>query len=278
MSRTRTSRWGAVFTVALVSSLLILTGCGTAATSSDLTRVKQDGVLTVGNDTTFAPFEFDDSANKPTGFDIDLITAVAQKLGLKTDIETTAWDGIILALQAQKFEVVISAMTITPDREKEVSFSIPYYRADMGIMYNPARNNITKPEDLVGKTIGVQVGTTGEIDAKLIAGVKVDSYPDIQLATLDLENGKIDAVVNDYPVCAYYAKASPKLRVIRMLEVNNLGLPTQYYGIAMRVEDKQLKAAVDQALRDLVKDGTYDTIYAKWFGGTPAFHPGDQKP
>jgi len=278
MSRTRTSRWGAVFTVALVSSLLVLTGCGTAATSSDLTRVKQDGVLTVGNDTTFAPFEFDDSANKPTGFDIDLITAVAQKLGLKTDIETTAWDGIILALQAQKFEVVISAMTITPDREKEVSFSIPYYRADMGIMYNPARNNITKPEDLVGKTIGVQVGTTGEIDAKLIAGVKVDSYPDIQLATLDLENGKIDAVVNDYPVCAYYAKASPKLRVIRMLEVNNLGLPTQYYGIAMRVEDKQLKAAVDQALRDLVKDGTYDTIYAKWFGGTPAFHPGDQKP
>jgi len=278
MSRTRTSRWGAVFTVALVSSLLVLTGCGTAATSSDLTRVKQDGVLTVGNDTTFAPFEFDDSANKPTGFDIDLITAVAQKLGLKTDIETTAWDGIILALQAQKFEVVISAMTITPDREKEVSFSIPYYRADMGIMYNPARNNITKPEDLVGKTIGVQVGTTGEIDAKLIAGVKVDSYPDIQLATLDLENGKIDAVVNDYPVCAYYAKASPKLRVIRMLEVNNLGLPTQYYGIAMRVEDKQLKAAVDQALRDLVKDGTYDTIYAKWFGGTPAFHPGDQNP
>jgi ABC-type amino acid transport substrate-binding protein len=63
-----------------------------------------------------------------------------------------------------------------------------------------------------------------------------------------------------------------------MLEVNNLGLPTQYYGIAMRVEDKQLKAAVDQALRDLVKDGTYDTIYAKWFGGTPAFRPGDQKP
>src|SRR5664280_609750 len=278
MSRTRTSRWGAVFTVALVSSLLVLTGCGTAATSSDLTRVKQDGVLTVGNDTTFAPFEFDDSANKPTGFDIDLITAVAQKLGLKTDIETTAWDGIILALQAQKFEVVISSMTITPDREKEVSFSIPYYRADMGIMYNPARNNITKPEDLVGKTIGVQVGTTGEIDAKLIAGVKVDSYPDIQLATLDLENGKVDAVVNDYPVCAYYAKSSPKLRVIRMLKVNSLALPTQYYGIAMRVEDKQLKAAVDQALRDLVMDGTYDTIYAKWFGGTPAFHPGDQKP
>jgi polar amino acid transport system substrate-binding protein len=111
----------------------------------------------------------------------------------------------------------------------------------------------------------------------LIPGVKVKSYPDIQLATLDLENGKIDAVVNDYPVSAYYAKDSPTLTVIRMLKVNNLGLPTQYYGIAMRLEDKQLKVAVDQALRNLVKDGTYDTIYAKWFGGTPDFRPGDQK-
>ncbi|MHB8105965.1 MAG: basic amino acid ABC transporter substrate-binding protein [Candidatus Cryosericum sp.] len=278
MSRTRTSRWGAVFTVALVLCLAVLPGCRSAATSSELTRIKQDGVLTVGNDTTFAPFEFDDSANKPTGFDIDLITAVAQKLGLKADIVTTAWDGIVLALQAQKFDVVISSMTITPLREKQVLFSIPYYRADMGIMYNPAMNKITKPEDLVGKKVGVQVGTTGEIDAKLIAGTKVDSYPDIQLATLDLENGKIDAVVNDYPVCAYYAKASPKLRVIRMLKVNNLGLPTQYYGIAMRLSDTQTKTAVDQALRDIVKDGTYDTIYAKWFGGTPNFYPGDEKP
>jgi polar amino acid transport system substrate-binding protein len=278
MSRTRTSRWGAVFTVALVLCLLVLSGCRPAATLSTLDHVKQDGVLTVGNDTTFAPFEFVDSTNKPTGFDIDLIAAVAKKLGVKSDIVTTAWDGIIPALQAQKFEVVISSMTITPEREKEVSFSIPYYRADMGIMYNPAKNTITKPEDLVGKTVGVQIGTTGAIDAQLITGVKVKSYPDIQLASLDLQNGKIDAVVNDYPVCAYYVKASPTLTVIRMLKVKNLALPTQYYGIAMRLEDKQLKAAVDQALRDLVKDGTYDTIYAKWFGGTPGFRPGDQEP
>jgi len=277
MSRTRTSRWGAVFTVALVSFLLVLTGCGPAATLSDLDRVKQDGVLTVGNDTTFAPFEFVDSTNKPTGFDIDLIAAVAKKLGLKTDIVTTAWDGIIPALQTQKFEVLISAMTITPDREKEVSFSIPYYRADMGIMYNPAKNTITKPEDLVGKTVGVQVGTTGEIDVKLIPGVKVQSYPDIQLATLDLENGKVDAVVNDYPVCTAYASTHPTLKVIDTTSIAGQDL-TQLYGIAMRLEDKQLKAAVDKALRDLVKDGTYDSIYAKWFGGTPGFRPGDQQP
>jgi polar amino acid transport system substrate-binding protein len=278
MSRTRTSRWGAVFTVALVLCLLVLSGCRPAATSSDLDRVKQDGVLTVGNDTTYAPFEFADSTNKPTGFDIDLIAAVAEKLGLKTDIVTTAWDGIIPALQTQKFEVVISSMTITPDREKEVSFSIPYYRADMGIVFDKTLHTIATPSDLAGLRVGAQVGTTGEQSAHMIDGVTdVRSYPDIQLAMADLKLARIDAVVNDFPVCAFYAKDSPTLTVIRILKVKDLDL-TQYYGIAMRLEDKQLKIAVDKALQDLVKDGTYDTIYAKWFGGTPGFRPGDQKP
>ena len=278
MSRTRTSRWGAVFTVALVLCLLVLSGCRPTATSSDLDRVKQDGVLTVGNDTTFAPFEFVDSTNKPTGFDIDLIAAVAQKLGLKSDIVTTAWDGIIPALQTQKFEVVISSMTITSDREKEVSFSIPYYRSDMGIVFDKTLHTIATPSDLAGLRVGAQVGTTGEQSAHMIDGVTdVRSYPDIQLAMADLKLGRIDAVVNDFPVCVFYASTHPALKVFSTTSIAGLDL-TQYYGIAMRLEDKQLKAAVDKALQDLVKDGTYDTIYAKWFGGTPDFRPGDQKP
>ena len=272
MSKTRTSRWGAVFTIALVLCLLVLSGCRPAATSSDLDRVKQDGVLTVGNDTTYAPFEFVDSANKPTGFDIDLIAAVAQKLGLKADIVTTAWDGIIPALQTQKFEVLISSMSINPDREKEVSFSIPYYRADMGIMYNPAKNTITKPEDLVGKTVGVQVGTTGETDAKLIPGVKVSSYPDIQLATQDLENGRIDAVVNDYPVCTAYASTHTALKVIDTTSIAGQDL-TQLYGIAVRKDDTQLKSDIDAALRKVVADGTYATLYRKYFFADPPYLP-----
>lgn len=278
MNGNRTSRWGAVFSIALVVSLLVFSGCGSSAGSSDLALAKKDGLLTVGNDTTYAPFEFTDSANKPIGFDIDLISAVAGKLGLKSDIVTTAWDGIIPALQAGKFEVVISSMTITPDREKEVSFSIPYYRSDMGIVFDKTLHTISQASDLAGLRVGVQVGTTGETSARAIAGVTdVRSYPDIQLAMADLKVGRIDAVVNDFPVSAFYAKDSPSLTVIRVLNINGVDL-TQYYGIAMRLPDKQLKAAVDQALRDLVKDGTYDKIYAKWFGGVPGFRPGDQAP
>ncbi len=277
MSRTRTSRWGAVFTVALVLCLLVLSGCRPKDTLSDLKRVEQDGALTVGNDTTYAPFEFVDSENKPTGFDIELIAAVAEKLGLKLDVVTTAWDGIIPALQTRKFEVLISAMTINADREKEVSFSIPYYRADMGIVFDKTLHTITGPSDLAGLRIGAQVGTTGEQSARMIDGVTdVRSYPDIQLAMADLKLGRVDAVVNDFPVSAFYAKDSPALTVIRTLKVKDLDL-TQYYGIAMHLEDTQLKAAVDKALQDLAKDGTYDSIYTKWFGGIPDFRPGDTR-
>ncbi|MCX6087321.1 MAG: transporter substrate-binding domain-containing protein, partial [Caldiserica bacterium] len=186
MKKTAFARSVVLVVVALMM-VTVLTGCKT-----------QTGTLNWGTDPTYAPFEYADEANKPTGFDVELMEAIAAKMGKTSSLTSGAFDGLLLALQGKKFDAVCAAMTITPEREQEVSFSIPYYRADMGIMYNPAKNNITKPEDLVGKTVGVQTGTTGETSAKLIAGVKVNSYPDIQLATLDLENGKTDAVVNDY--------------------------------------------------------------------------------
>jgi len=169
MRQRRSSRWGAVFSTIVAAAILVSCGCGSTGTAQ-LEHIKQDGVLTVGNDTTYAPFEFMDSTNAPTGFDVDLISAVAANLGLKAQIVTTAWDGIIPALQAQKFEAVISAMTITPDREKEVLFSTPYYRSEMGIVFDKTLHTISGPEDLAGLRVGVQIGTTGETSARLISG------------------------------------------------------------------------------------------------------------
>ena len=230
------------------------------------------GTLNWGTDPTYAPFEYVDANNKPTGFDVELMEAIAAKMGKTSNLTSGAFDGLLLALQGKKFDAVCAAMGIIPDREKEVLFSIPYYRSDMGIMYNPAKNNITKPEDLVGKTVGVQVGTTGEIDAKLIPGVKVSSYPDIQLATQDLENGRIDAVVNDYPVCTAYASTHPALKVIDTTSIAGQDL-TQLYGIAVRKDDTQLKSDIDAALRKVVADGTYATLYRKYFFADPPYLP-----
>ncbi len=232
----------------------------------------QSGALNWGTDPTYAPFEYADANNEPTGFDVELMEAIAGKLGRTSNLTSGAFDGLLLALQTKKFDAVCAAMTITPDRLQEVAFSIPYYRADMGIMYNPSKNTITKPEDLVGKTVGVQTGTTGETSANLIGGVKVNSYPDIQLATLDLENGKVDAVVNDYPVCTTYASAHPDLKVINTTSIAGEDL-TQLYGIAVRKDDTQLKSDIDKALREVVADGTYAALYRKYFFAEPPYLP-----
>ncbi len=251
----------AILMIVAVLVVTIMTGCKT-----------QSKTLNWGTDPTYAPFEYADANNKPTGFDVELMEAIAAKLGRTSNLTSGAFDGLLLALEDKKFDAVCAAMSITPDREKEVSFSIPYYRADMGIMYNPAKNNITKPEDLVGKTVGVQTGTTGEIDAKLISGVKVNSYPDIQLATLDLENGKVDAVVNDYPVCTAYASTHTALKVIDTISIAGQDL-TLFYGIAVRKDDTQLKSDIDAALRKVVADGTYATLYRKYFFADPPYLP-----
>jgi len=230
------------------------------------------GTLNWGTDPTYAPFEYADANNKPTGFDVELMEAIAVKMGKTSNLTSGAFDGLLLALQGKKFDAVCAAMSINPDREKEVLFSIPYCQSGMGIMYNPAKNTITKPEDLAGKTVGVQVGTTGELSAQAITGVKVNSYNDIQLATLDLENGKIDAIVNDYPVCIAYVSTHPTLKVIDVTLMGGKDL-TQLYGIAVRKDDTQLKSDIDAALLKVVADGTYATLYRKYFFVEPPFLP-----
>lgn len=247
--------------IALALVVTLMTGCKTQSAS-----------LNWGTDPTYAPFEYTDANNKPTGFDVELMEAIAAKMGKTSNLTSGAFDGLLLALEGKKFDAVCAAMTITPDREKEVLFSIPYYRADMGIMYNPAKLTVTKPEDLEGKTVGVQTGTTGEIDAKLISGVKVQSYPDIQLATQDLENGKVDAVVNDFPVCTAYASSHPNLKVIDTTSIAGQDL-TQRYGIAVRKDDTQLKSEIDAALLKVVADGTYAALYKKYFFVDPPYLP-----
>jgi ABC-type amino acid transport substrate-binding protein len=274
MRKARTSRWDAVFTTVLALVLVTLAGCSPAGSLSTLKQARQKGQLTVGSDTTYAPMEFVKD-NTVTGFDVDIMSAIGDRLGVKCTVMPTAWEGIIPALQTKKFDALISSITITPEREKEVAFTIPYYRADMGILFNKTLNNIQGPTDLAGLNVGVQVGTTGDQAATMIDGVKkLSKYPDIQLAIADLELGRIDAVVNDYPVCAFYAQNNKNLFVVRIAKIGNLDL-TQYYGIAVRTSDTDLKKAFDDALRGLAANGVYDTIYAKWFGGKPAFRPGD---
>ncbi len=234
--------------------------------ASALERIKKACVLKVGSDVAYAPFEFMEG-DKPVGFDIDIANEIAKALGVKLQVVNTSFDGIIAALKAKKFDMIISAMTITEERKKEISFSIPYYDSGQIIVVRSDNKDIKSEKDLKGKIVGVQLGTTGEISAKKLkdqVGIKeIRSYETIPEAFMDLELGRLDAVINDLPVSLYYSKNNPKLKCV--------GKPftKEQYGIAVRKEDTDLLKKINEILVNIKKSGKYKEIYKKWFGTEP---------
>jgi len=225
--------------------------------ASGLKTIKA-GVLTIGGDTTYPPMEYKEG-DKIVGFDVDLAQAITDKLGLKLDYQTTAWDGIFPALIAHKFDMVMSAVSITDDRKKEMDFSTPYYKVDQTALIM-ADAGIDSAGKLNGKTAGVQIGTTGELEAKKIAGLKVNTYDDNLLAIEDLKAGRVDKVICDSIVGVVFEKNNKDVKVGFVITTN------ENYGIAFSKDTPELRDAVNAALKALMDDGTFAEISEKWFG------------
>jgi len=267
----------------LVLALVALTGCGsktattetpakTEAPAADLGLVA-DGVLTVGSDTAFPPFE-SMNGSVAEGFDVDLANALAKEMGLTVNFTSQKFDTLIPQLKAGgTFDVIMSGMTITPEREKEITFSTPYIDSNQSITV--VKGKIAKLDGndtaavntaLTGKVIGVQSGTTGEAWAKEnIKGAKqIVPFDDTLAAFSALNAGKVDAVVNDLPVSAYLVKSSYTGDEL-IAEI-----PTgEQYGIGISSSNTALKSAIDKALEAIKTSGEYKTIYMKWFGVEP---------
>ncbi|MDD5687232.1 MAG: basic amino acid ABC transporter substrate-binding protein [Elusimicrobia bacterium] len=238
-------------TLNLFSFLLvvILTACS----------VENTKVLKIGTDATYPPFETVAGEGKVVGFDIDLMTAIAKEIGKEPQFIVVPFDGIISGLKQRKYDAVISAMTITEDRAKEVSFSKPYYLAGQSIAVSKDEQNIKGLEGLVGKRIGVQLGTTGEMEAKKIKNAKVVSFDNISAAFLDLENKKLDAIINDVPTNKSIIITRPgKFKTVGKL------LTKEYYGIAIRKDNKELLDKVNSAIAKLEKTGDLKKLEIKW--------------
>jgi len=225
------------------------------------------GTLTVCSDITYPPFEYIENG-EIKGFDIDLFNKIAENLGYKVVYLNTAWDGIIPALLTHKCDLIISAMTITPERAKKVDFSIPYFKASQTVLVRKD-SNIKSLADLKGKRVGVQIGTTGDIYAKKLQ----KKYPFILKtyetgpdAIMDLRLGRLDAVIIDNVVAYTAAKKYPNLKVAID------GLSNEYYGIAINKDNKNLKKAIDETLKKMYKNGEYDRIYESWFGKKPTWY------
>jgi His/Glu/Gln/Arg/opine family amino acid ABC transporter permease subunit len=227
---------------------------------SALERVRKSGELRIGTDATYPPLESAEGGQF-TGFDIDLGNAVARELGVRAVWINSGFDGIFPALQNGTFDAVISSVTITPERSATMLFSDRYYDSGQLIAVRKGTQGIIKPEDLAGKKAGVQINTTAQIDLEKRKGVSVAVYNSIDLALLDLKNGRIDAVVSDAPVLRYMIRQSfPDLTTV------GKRFTDEKFGIAIAQGNDDLRRAINAALWRLTESGEYARINTQWFG------------
>jgi len=219
---------------------------------------------TFGSDATFPPMEFVDTATKSVvGFDVDMINAIGKAAGFTAVVKNTSWDGIFAGLAAGDYDGVLSSVTITDDRKKVMDFSDPYLNAGQVIIVRKDNTDITKPEDLAGKVVGVQIATTGDIAVSKIPGVKQKkTYDDIGLAVEDLAIGRIDAAVVDSPTAAGYVLQNDKYKAT--LKISSQPFTEEYYGIAVNKGNSKLLDLINTGLAAIKQDGTLDMLKKKW--------------
>jgi polar amino acid transport system substrate-binding protein len=234
-----------------------------SAKAEDLEAVKASGELRIAMSGQYPPFNFVNDKNEVVGFDASIGTAIAERLGVKATIVTTAWDGIIAGLLANKFDTIVGSMTITPEREKVVDFVGPYYHAGRAVFVAEG-SSAQSLDDLKGKTIGVTLGETHEKWARAQGGWDIRTYKGLPELLLELEAGRVEAIVVDnIPVMVAVKQTGEK---VRRLETPDIEGGSVAIGIAIRKNNPELKAAMQKALDEMMADGAYEKISMEWVG------------
>ncbi|MBE6065875.1 ABC transporter substrate-binding protein [Clostridium cochlearium] len=255
-----------LLSVLVVGSVFV--GCGKDDNKGEdkkevsvLQRVKDNKVIKVGLEDTYPPMEFRNEKNELVGFDIDLSDEIGKRLGVKVEYVMTEFGGLIMSLNSNKIDMSASAISITDERKKEVEFTKPYVNSGQALVVKKGNTSIKDEKDLNGKTVGAQLGTTGEQAAKKIQGVKeVKAYDKVPQVFQDLDIGRIDAVIVDEFVGRYYlSKQKDKSEVVKSLEQEPIG-------IAFKKGEKELQEEVQKIIDEMIKDGTMSKISEKWFG------------
>ena len=250
--------------VLLVS--LSLAGCGgskdTAGNEGSQAPAKDKVTFAVIND--YPPFEYKDNG-KLTGFDVELIEAIAKQQNFEVEWKEMKFDGIIPALQGNQVDGAVSAITIRPDRAEVVNFATPYFKSGLSLVVRKD-NAIQKMEDLKDKTIVAKQGTTGLEKARELAeqyGAKVKVLQDDTALYLEVETGNSDATINDFPGAAYKIKIDGEKSNLRIFGEKLTG---EDYGIAISKSNTELLEKVNTGLKAIQENGEFDKLYAKYFG------------
>lgn len=252
--------------VLLFSALVLMLSALPCAVMADtLSDIQERGVLRVGMEPGYMPFEMTNQKGEIVGFDVDMAKRIAKAMGVKLELVSTAWDGIIPALLTKKFDMIMSGMTVTPERNLKIAFADPYIVVGQSILVKKEyAGEVKSYKDLNNKKfkVGSKLGTTGEQATKRMIGkAQYISFETEQEGVMDLVNGKIDAFVYDLP---YMAIANAQKSEGKLIFLDQ---PFTYepLGWAIRHDNPNMLNWLNNFLAQMKNDGTYDKIYEKWF-------------
>lgn len=224
----------------------------------------QAETLTVGANIGNVPWEFQDADGNNVGFEVDLATTVAEKLGKDIEIVNIPFSGLFSAVQSGRIDMAMSSITITEERLESVSFAQPYYDSDQSL--TTAAGGPTSLEEMKGKIVGVDTGSTGDMwtteNNDSVGFASISRYEGLAPAMLDLTAGRIDGYVSDIPALLYYVKDKPNLQVVARIETG------EKYSF-MFDKDAALASEVNAIITELKEDGTIAKLHETWFGKMP---------
>ena len=242
---------------ATLSALLL--GMATASAETTLEKIKRTGVMTSANTFSYPPFGFIEDG-KQVGFDVDLGNEIARRMGVKLTFEAIDFRGIMAALTSGRVDLLITGMVYTPDRAQRIDFSEPYFDGGVAAAFRPDRP-ISKPDEIIGKRVGVEIGSAGDkyVREKYESRVEIKTYDTVFLALKDLENGRLDVFVGSVAPMRYIMRNMPTLKASETWD-------SRIQAVNTRKEDKDLLEEINTHLLAMKKDGTYNNLVSKWFG------------
>ncbi|MGA0612542.1 basic amino acid ABC transporter substrate-binding protein [Caldimonas sp. KR1-144] len=264
-------------TAGLITVGLVIAACGKKEEAAPAAQAPASAppppppakVVVVGTDAAYAPFELQNEKGEIVGLTIDVVNAIAKKAGFEVKFVNTPWEGIFNSLQQGDRDMLASSITITDERKQTMDFTNPYFDAFQLIAVKE-NSKVAKFDDLKKLKVGVQTGTTGdEVVTKLLGknSTNVKRFESTPLALKELESGGVDAVVADNGVVINYVTNNP---AAKFKTVSDKAFVPEQYGFAVKKGNTELLEKLNKGLAEIKADGTYDQIYAKYFGAAPA--------
>lgn len=245
--------------VCVAMTAVLAVGCGSSKSALD--TIKEKGTLVWGTNAAFPPFESKDGNGNVVGVDAEIAKAVADELGVELVVEDMEFDSLPAALKSGKIDIIGAGYTENDERLQEMDFSSKYFTAKQIVVVKKGNKAITDKDSLVGKKIGVQTGTTGDVQcAGKIEGAEVSRYDSIQLACEDVKNGKLDCVIGDnLPISFILNKMNGELEI-----VEGVSYEDEEYGFAVKKGDTELNEVVNKVIDKLKSEGQIDQWVNKY--------------